>query len=60
MNRCLSLATRRTALALAGCASVAPQAGDGRPNDPYEAMNRNAGTDMMNLGDILDEASKKD
>jgi small subunit ribosomal protein S1 len=26
----------------------------------YEAMNRTAGTDMMNLGDILDEASKKD
>ena len=26
----------------------------------YEALNRNAGNDMMNLGDILDEASKKD
>ncbi len=25
----------------------------------YEAMNRNAGTDMMNLGDILDAASDK-
>jgi small subunit ribosomal protein S1 len=26
----------------------------------YEALNRNAGNDMMNLGDILDEASKKE
>ncbi|MSU70106.1 MAG: 30S ribosomal protein S1 [Opitutaceae bacterium] len=26
----------------------------------YEALNRGAGTDMMNLGDILDEASKKE
>uniref|UniRef100_UPI004049D019 30S ribosomal protein S1 n=1 Tax=Cephaloticoccus sp. TaxID=1985742 RepID=UPI004049D019 len=26
----------------------------------FEAINRQAGTDMMNLGDILDEASKKD
>ncbi len=26
----------------------------------YEALNRSAGNDMMNLGDILDEASKKD
>jgi len=26
----------------------------------YEALNRTAGTDMMNLGDILDEASKKE
>src|SRR5471032_2289328 len=26
----------------------------------YEALNRSAGTDMMNLGDILDEASKKE
>jgi len=26
----------------------------------FEALNRQAGTDMMNLGDILDEASKKD
>ena len=26
----------------------------------YEAMNRNAGNDMMNLGDILDEAAKKE
>ena len=25
----------------------------------YEALNRSAGNDMMNLGDILDEASKK-
>jgi small subunit ribosomal protein S1 len=25
----------------------------------YEAMNRNAGSDMMNLGDILDAASDK-
>jgi len=34
------LAALTLALALAGCVSVAPQAGDGRPNDPYEAMNR--------------------
>ena len=26
----------------------------------YEALNRQSGTDMMNLGDILDEASKKE
>jgi small subunit ribosomal protein S1 len=26
----------------------------------YEALNRSAGNDMMNLGDILDEASKKE
>jgi small subunit ribosomal protein S1 len=26
----------------------------------YEALNRNVSNDMMNLGDILDEASKKD
>jgi len=26
----------------------------------YEALNRNAGNDMMNLGDILDEVSKKE
>jgi len=26
----------------------------------FEAISRQAGTDMMNLGDILDEASKKD
>ena len=26
----------------------------------YEAMNRNVSNDMMNLGDILDEASKKE
>ena len=26
----------------------------------YEALNRQSGTDMMNLGDIIDEASKKE
>ncbi|MEI6108103.1 MAG: S1 RNA-binding domain-containing protein, partial [Opitutae bacterium] len=26
----------------------------------YEALNRQSGTDMMNLGDILDEAAKKE
>ena len=26
----------------------------------YEALNRSAGNDMMNLGDILDEAAKKE
>ena len=26
----------------------------------FEAISRQAGTDMMNLGDILDEASKKE
>ena len=26
----------------------------------YEQLNRSAGNDMMNLGDILDEAAKKD
>jgi small subunit ribosomal protein S1 len=26
----------------------------------YEALNRQGGSDMMNLGDIIDEASKKD
>ena len=26
----------------------------------YEQMNRSAGNDMMNLGDILDEAAKKE
>ncbi len=26
----------------------------------YEALKRSAGNDMMNLGDILDEASKKE
>ena len=26
----------------------------------YEALNRNTGNDMMNLGDILDEAAKKE
>lgn len=34
------LAALTLALALGGCASVAPPAGDARPNDPYEAMNR--------------------
>ena len=26
----------------------------------YEALNRNTSNDMMNLGDILDEASRKE